>query len=76
MRTVSSVILQTLPMNVAHTALQKDIEPLKLWEPLLDLLSSPSDAIRANALGVIGTAIQNNPTAQLAVRACAHADHP
>lgn len=38
-----------------------------MWEPLIELLSSPSDAIRMNTLWILGTAIQNNPKAQTAV---------
>jgi hypothetical protein len=39
-----------------------------MWEPLQGLLASPSDDIKVQALWVIGTAIQNNPAAQNAVR--------
>ena len=39
-----------------------------MWEPLQGLLSSPSDDIKVQALWVIGTAVQNNPAAQKAVR--------
>jgi len=40
-----------------------------MWEPLHDLLlaSGTSDALRMQTLWVIGTALQNNPAAQLAV---------
>jgi hypothetical protein len=40
---------------------------MNMWEPLIELLSSPSDAVRMNTLWILGTAIQNNPSAQNAV---------
>ncbi len=45
-----------------------DLEKLGMWEPLQGLLGSPSDDVRVQALWVIGTAVQNNPSAQRAVR--------
>jgi hsp70-interacting protein len=39
-----------------------------MWAPLQDLLAAPSDDIKVQALWVIGTALQNNPAAQKAVR--------
>ena len=41
-----------------------------MWKPLQNLLLSPSspDRIKKQTLWVIGTAIQNNPSAQTAVR--------
>ena len=46
-----------------------DLEKLKMWEPLQELLTSPltSDGIKMQTLWVIGTAVQNNPSAQNAV---------
>lgn len=41
-----------------------NIENLKLWQPLIDLLADPEDEIRAFAASVIGTAVQNNDTSQ------------
>jgi hypothetical protein len=40
-----------------------------MWKPLHELLTSPSssDAVKTQTLWVIGTAIQNNPSAQKAV---------
>ncbi|KAH9980635.1 hypothetical protein BJV77DRAFT_1146287 [Russula vinacea] len=43
-----------------------DLEKLGMWEPLQDLLASPSDDVKVQALWVIGTAVQNNPAAQKA----------
>jgi hypothetical protein len=40
---------------------------LKMWEPLLKLLEDPEDAIVAHICWIIGTAVQNNLTAQAAV---------
>jgi len=48
---------------------RKDLEKLGMWEPLQGLLASPSDDVKVQALWVIGTAVQNNPAAQKAVRA-------
>jgi hypothetical protein len=39
-----------------------------MWEPLQGLLATSSDDIKVQALWVIGTALQNNPAAQKAVR--------
>ncbi|EJD05711.1 nucleotide exchange factors-like protein [Fomitiporia mediterranea MF3/22] len=43
-----------------------NIEKMSMWPTLRDLLSSDasSDAIRAAVLWIIGTAVQNNPSAQ------------
>lgn len=48
--------------------ISKDLEKLGIWEPLQDLLSSSSEDMKIQALWVIGTAVQNNPAAQKAVR--------
>ncbi|WVW84637.1 hypothetical protein I302_106671 [Kwoniella bestiolae CBS 10118] len=40
---------------------------LKLWQPLLGLLSSPEPEIVSNALWIIGTTVQNNIKAQAAL---------
>lgn len=46
-----------------------DIEKLKLWTPLQTLITSaPTNALKMQALWVAGTALQNNPAAQDAVR--------
>ncbi|SCU94302.1 LANO_0E06348g1_1 [Lachancea nothofagi CBS 11611] len=41
-----------------------NIENLKLWEPLIGLLKSPEPELRAFALSVVGTAVQNNQKSQ------------
>ncbi|THH28769.1 hypothetical protein EUX98_g5422 [Antrodiella citrinella] len=45
-----------------------DLARLKMWEPLQALLTSPSssDAIQRQVLWIVGTAVQNNPSAQAA----------
>ena len=40
---------------------------LKMWEPLLELLKDKEDGIVAHVCWIIGTAVQNNLTAQAAV---------
>jgi hsp70-interacting protein len=46
-----------------------DLEKLKIWEPLHALLTAESSTpeIKTQTLWVIGTALQNNPSAQDAV---------
>jgi hypothetical protein len=46
----------------------EDLENLGMWEPLQDLVASSSEDMKVQALWVIGTAVQNNPAAQKAVR--------
>ncbi|SCU93388.1 LAFA_0F16138g1_1 [Lachancea sp. 'fantastica'] len=41
-----------------------NIENLRLWEPLIGVLQSPEPELRAFALSVIGTAVQNNVNSQ------------
>jgi hypothetical protein len=48
--------------------LSTDLEKLGMWEPLQGLLASSSDDLKTQVLWVIGTAVQNNPAAQKAVR--------
>lgn len=50
-----------------------DIEKMGMWPSLQGLLLSPasSDELQAAILWIIGTATQNNPTAQKAVSICA-----
>ncbi|KAI3621633.1 adenyl-nucleotide exchange factor [Moniliophthora roreri] len=58
--------LDHLEMLIEHIDNANDLEKLKLWEPLHSLLTSDSstDPIILQALWVIGTALQNNPSAQ------------
>jgi hypothetical protein len=43
----------------------EDLKPLKLWQPLLSFLSASQPLIRMHAAWILGTAVQNNDTAQL-----------
>ncbi|TEB33739.1 Fes1-domain-containing protein [Coprinellus micaceus] len=54
------------PFLVQRITDYPDLEKLKLWEPIQSLLTSKdaSIEIRVQALWVIGTALQNNPSAQ------------
>jgi hsp70-interacting protein len=47
-----------------------DLVKLQMWEPLQNLLTSPTstDEIKTQTLWIVGTAVQNNPAAQQAVR--------
>ncbi|KAF9562884.1 Fes1-domain-containing protein [Agrocybe pediades] len=58
--------LDHLEMLIEHIDNANDLEKLKLWEPLQSLLTEESSTaeIKTQALWVIGTAIQNNPSAQ------------
>ncbi|KAL0952680.1 hypothetical protein HGRIS_006922 [Hohenbuehelia grisea] len=58
--------LDHLEMLVEHIDNANDLEKLKMWEPLHQLLlsTSSSPTIKMQALWVIGTAVQNNPAAQ------------
>ncbi|KAG6856192.1 hypothetical protein H0H87_006732 [Tephrocybe sp. NHM501043] len=58
--------LDHLEMLVEHIDNANDLEKLKLWEPLQALLIAPTSTleIKKQALWVIGTAVQNNPSAQ------------
>jgi len=58
--------LDDLEMLVENIDNANDIAKMQMWRPLQDLLSSPSSpAIVTQTLWVIGTALQNNPAAQL-----------
>ncbi|AET38967.1 Hsp70 nucleotide exchange factor FES1 Ecym_3484 [Eremothecium cymbalariae DBVPG len=41
-----------------------NIENLKLWGPLIEILDSPEEELRVASLSVIGTAVQNNSKSQ------------
>ncbi|KAH9068074.1 nucleotide exchange factors-like protein [Lactarius deliciosus] len=58
--------LDDLEMLVENIDNANDLEKLGMWEPLQGLLGSPSADVRVQALWVIGTAVQNNPSAQRA----------
>lgn len=57
--------LEDLEMLVEHIDNANNMTPLKLWEPLINLLkSTPSSVLRTALLWIFGTAVQNNPKAQ------------
>lgn len=58
--------LDDLEMLVENIDNANDLEKLGMWEPLQGLLGSPPDDVKVQALWVIGTAMQNNPSAQRA----------
>ncbi|CAA7262074.1 unnamed protein product [Cyclocybe aegerita] len=58
--------LDDLEMLIEHIDNANDLQKLGLWEPLQSLLTAESSTpkIRTQALWAIGTAVQNNPSAQ------------
>ncbi|KAG2054609.1 Fes1-domain-containing protein [Suillus hirtellus] len=60
--------LDDLEMLVQNIDNANDLTKLGIWQPLHNLLlaSTTSDALRMQTLWIIGTALQNNPAAQLA----------
>ncbi|KAG8942760.1 hsp70 nucleotide exchange factor fes1 [Tulasnella sp. 424] len=60
------VALDDLELLIESLDNANDMEVLKLWEPILNLTTSPLPAISAQALWVVGTAVQNNPKSQTA----------
>lgn len=60
--------LDDLEMLVQNIDNANDLKKLGIWQPLHNLLlsSNTSDALKMQTLWVIGTALQNNPAAQLA----------
>jgi hypothetical protein len=68
MRTVNASVDEALLTGYDLIILSIDLEKLEMWEPLQNLLASPLEDLKVQALWVIGTALQNNPAAQKAVR--------
>ncbi|KAL4077495.1 armadillo-type protein [Scleroderma citrinum] len=60
--------LDDLEMLVENIDNANDLKKLNMWEPLHGLLSADNttDPLKMQTLWVIGTALQNNPAAQLA----------
>lgn len=60
------IALDDLELLIEHIDNANNLESLKLWEPIQSLLTSEeaSTDIKVHALWVIGTALQNNPSAQ------------
>jgi len=61
--------LDNFEMLIEQIDNANNITSMNMWEPLIKLLESPSEAIKVNALWVLGTAVQNNPKAQEAFMA-------
>ncbi|ORX40046.1 nucleotide exchange factor Fes1-domain-containing protein [Kockovaella imperatae] len=61
--------LDDFEMLIEHLDNANNMAVLKLWEPILSLLSSPHETIVAHACWIIGTAVQNNIKAQSALYA-------
>jgi HEAT repeat protein len=58
------IAFDNLEMLVEHIDNAKNLEPLKLWEPILALLKHDEPVLRKYAAWVCATATQNNPQAQ------------
>ncbi|GAW03824.1 adenyl-nucleotide exchange factor [Lentinula edodes] len=56
--------LDNLEMLIEQIDNANNLSNLKMWEPLHALLTSSPDSVAVQALWVIGTALQNNPSAQ------------
>ncbi|KAE9387258.1 hypothetical protein BT96DRAFT_1005282 [Gymnopus androsaceus JB14] len=56
--------LDNLEMLIEQIDNANNLEKLNMWEPLHALLTSGPDSVKAHAVWVIGTALQNNPAAQ------------
>ncbi|KAG9311116.1 nucleotide exchange factors-like protein [Chiua virens] len=59
--------MDDLEMLVENIDNANNLQKLKMWEPIHDLFSLPStsDGLKLQTLWVLGTALQNNPAAQL-----------
>ncbi|KAI9226899.1 MAG: armadillo-type protein [Piptocephalis tieghemiana] len=53
--------LEDLETLVGQIDNAQNLESLNLWEPLLDLLTSPDPRVRKGVAWVCGTAVQNHP---------------
>ncbi|KAJ3912832.1 Le.MFB2 [Lentinula edodes] len=56
--------LDNLEMLIEQIDNANNLSNLKMWDPLHALLTSSPDSVATQALWVIGTALQNNPSAQ------------
>lgn len=62
------IAIENLEMLVQQIDNANNLDPLKLWEPLLGLLSSEEELLRGWAALCVSTAVQNNEKAQKKVR--------
>ncbi|CDO94697.1 unnamed protein product [Kluyveromyces dobzhanskii CBS 2104] len=58
------VAFDNFEMLIENLDNANNIENMKLWEPLIAILDDPEPQLRAFALSVIGTAVQNNEQSQ------------
>ncbi|KAG9125930.1 hsp70 nucleotide exchange factor fes1 [Ceratobasidium sp. 392] len=56
--------LDDVEMLVEQIDNANNLENLKMWEPLLGLMRSPVIGVQRHAIWIVGTAVQNNATAQ------------
>lgn len=56
--------LDDFEMLVEQIDNANNLENLKMWEPLIELMHSSVDGVRRHAVWIAGTAVQNNTTAQ------------
>lgn len=57
--------LDDFEMLVEQIDNANNLESLKMWEPLLQLMRSSVASVRRHAIWIAGTAVQNNTTAQM-----------
>lgn len=62
-----AIAFDNLEMLVENLDNANNLENLKLWPPLISLLSSPEEQLRFMAAWCVGTAVQNNPKSQAAM---------
>ncbi|KAG9082343.1 hsp70 nucleotide exchange factor fes1 [Ceratobasidium sp. UAMH 11750] len=58
--------LDDFEMLVEQIDNANNLENLQMWEPLLELMRSPVTGVQRHAIWIVGTAVQNNSTAQAA----------
>ncbi|KAG8740705.1 hsp70 nucleotide exchange factor fes1 [Ceratobasidium sp. 414] len=58
--------LDDFEMLVEQIDNANNLESLKMWEPLLELMRSPVAGVQRHAIWIVGTAVHNNSTAQAA----------
>lgn len=58
------IAMDNFEMLIENLDNANNIENLKLWDPLLKVLSDDDGSLRASALSIVGTAAQNNAPTQ------------
>lgn len=59
--------LDNFEMLIEQIDNSNNITSMKMWSPIIDLLSAPEAQIQTAAAWIVGTAVQNNDKAQMAV---------